>query len=102
MLPAFNFLTFNNTNNEEIQIKSAKNVKYLGIYIESNLLWNHQVEYVTQKLRGLIFKFKNLGNIIKIHDLISFYKALVESIIRYGIIGLGGVRDSYLTPLENI
>lgn len=54
------------------------------------------------KLRGLIYKFKQLKEILKLDHLIALYKALVESIIRYGIIGWGGVGMTYLKPLENI
>ena len=46
---------------------------------------------MVQKLRGLLYKFAQLKHILSIQHVKIVYKALVDSILRYGIIGWGGV-----------
>ena len=81
-----------------IQISSAEKVKYLGIYIDNHLRWNIQIKSVVQKLKVLSYKFAQLKHILSIQHLKIVYKALVESIFKYGIIGWGGVGIKNLEP----
>lgn len=100
-LPNFNRLEIIQEN-KTIHINATEKVKYLGIYIDCHLRWQYQVQNVLQKARGLLHKFKQIKEILKTPHLIAIYKALVESILRYGIIGWGGVGVTYLTPLQNL
>ena len=55
-----------------------------------------------QTIRGLVYKFKQLKEILRLEHLITLYKAFVESIVSYGIIGWSGVGNTFLRPLESI
>lgn len=100
-LPNFNKLEITQ-GNKIIHINAAEKVKYLGVYVDCHLRWQFQVQNILQKARGLLYKFKQLRQILMTPHLIAIYKALVESILRYGIIGWGGAGVSYLTPLQNL
>lgn len=100
-LPSFQALSVPN-NSSVIEIKCAKQVKYLGIYIDAHLRWDKQVQWVAQKIRGLIYKMRQLKKFLGTHHLTLVYKALVESILRYGIVGWGGVAETYLRALESV
>lgn len=39
-------------------------IKYLGLYIDSKLKWNNQINYLTQQLRKFFYVFQNLINIL--------------------------------------
>lgn len=86
----------------QTKIKSVSNIKYLGIYLDNHLRWDVHVKNTHKKIRGLLHKFKVLRDILKIKETIIVYKSLVESILRYGIIGWGGVAKSILEPLQRI
>lgn len=100
-LPNFNKLTIIDDNNI-FEIASTDKIKYLGVIIDTNLKWHHHINYTVQKLRGLVFKFKKLKPILKTEHLVTVYKALVKSIISYGIISWGGAGKTYMKPLQNI
>lgn len=100
-LPSYKVLDITDRN-KTFQICSSEKVKYLGIYIDNHLRWNFQIQSMVQKLRGLLYKFKQLKQILNIQHLKVVYKALVESILRYGIIGWGGVGVTHIKQLEVI
>lgn len=98
-MPPFNTLTIK-TDINNLTIKGSCTVKYLGIYLDSHLRWDKQISYIQQKLRGLLFRFRRLQNILNEFQLRTIYIALVESQLVYGILGWGGVRKTYLDRLE--
>lgn len=87
---------------ENIKIEFVSSIKYLGIYLDSFLRWDIHVQSVTNKLRGMIFKFYNFRNFLSVNHLKILYHNLVESILQYGIIGWGGIRKTYIIQLERI
>lgn len=88
--------------NKNIKISEAKNIKYLGIIIDTNLKWNLQIEYIIQKLRRLLPKFKLFKSFLDINHLEKMYFALVQSHLNYGILGWGGVNQNVLKNLETL
>lgn len=83
-------------------LKSATEVKYLGITIDCNLKWSKHINNITKKLRTLLYLFYQIKNILDLKTLISVYYSLVQSHILYGIIAWGGAFDNSLRPLEII
>lgn len=83
-------------------ISIALSTKYLGIYIDSFLRWDVHIKNVVNKLRGIIPKMYQLRQILPLNKLKILYYGLVESIIQYGIIGWGGLKKTYLQPLEKL
>lgn len=88
--------------NENDSITSCQKAKYLGIIIDQHLKWTHHIDYVTIKIRKLIHKFYILREILNDKLAILIYKALVESLLRYGITAWGGAYKTTLKPLQVI
>lgn len=98
-LPSFDKLEIK-CSNEQMEITSAKNVKYLGIIIDPHLRWNFQINNLIMKLRCLLSKFKYLKIFLSVSHLKIMYYSLVQSHLTYGIIAWGGVTNFYLDKLE--
>lgn len=73
--------------------------KYLGIIIDQNLKWTEHIQQLNNKMHKLVWKFYHLKNIVPFNILKTLYHALVESILRYGIIIWG---SAYSTNLESL
>lgn len=99
-LPQFTALTVENGMGASLQIGVAQEVKYLGITVDRCLRWDAHVNNVTKTLRSLLYKFKLLRDILDLPQLLITYTALIESRIRYGILGWGGVAKTHLKKLE--
>lgn len=75
-------------------------IKYLGINIDDKLTWKVHVTSVSNRLRKLIFIFKELRLIEDNTFLIQTYKALAECVITYCICSWGSANKSHLLELE--
>ena len=100
-LPDFEELSAT-TANQSVKVRCTDKIKYLGVILDGNLRWKCHIEYTVQRLRGIIYKFKELKPVLTNDDLFILYTALVESLINYGILAWGGVGNLYVQPLENI
>lgn len=81
-------------------IRETNEIKYLGIIIDNNLKWVNHVNYLTKKIRKLIYKFYQLRDILSRKLLIMVYKSLVESLLTYGILVWGGMYRNALQKLN--
>lgn len=104
---AFSLTEANRPHFESIHIDNLSDsitetsyIKYLGVIVDKHLKWDQHSTYLTKNLRKLIYKFYILRDILNKELLISVYKALVESIIRYGVIVWGGLYNSALRQLN--
>lgn len=87
---------------QNVEIISAKNVKYLGIIIDPHLRWNEHINNLVKKLRSLLTKFTYFKKFFDINHLKLMYTALVESHLVYGIVAWGSATKSCLKSLEVI
>lgn len=71
-------------------IAKEYSIKYLGVYIDQFLRWDVHVENTINKIKGLIYMFYNLRNVLDENILLRVYEALVVSILRYGLPIWGG------------
>lgn len=76
--------------------------KYLGIYIDCNFKWSHQIQQIVKKVRYLIYIFYKLRSILNTKQLMSIYYALFWSIATYGIVAWGGAYDNNMKALIDI
>lgn len=96
-----NFQTINITN-LNYDIKEVNYIKYLGIIIDQNIKWDTHINHLAAKVRKLIFKFYQLRDILNKKIMILVYKALAESLFRYGILVWGGLYSNALKKLNVI
>jgi len=60
-------------------------LKFLGIYLDSNLSWTSHVEYVTKKLSRGLYLLRRLRSCVDTNVLLSVYYAQIQSILCYGV-----------------
>lgn len=98
-LPKFNSIKIK-SEDQEVEITSKNNIKYLGVTIDCHLRWDTHIDKVTNKLRALLSKFKYFKSFCEIRQLKIMYYALVQTHLSYGIIGWGGVMNCHMKKLE--
>jgi len=86
--------------NSTITIDEVKEIKYLGIQIDSGLKWSAHINHLTKKLKSLIYRFYILRNIMPIDSLKAIYYSLVETHLRYCNIVWGALFDEHLQVLN--
>lgn len=97
--PPFDKVTFT-ASGQTLTILPENKIKYLGVYMDSYLKWKENITFTCQKLRMIIYKFKNIRDYLQPHQLKILYHSLVESHLRYAIIVWGCTLQTHLQPLE--
>ena len=64
-------------------IQNKKEIKYLGVILDSNLTFQKQVNSITQKMATGIKTIYSIRNQLRTHTTITIMKALVLSHINY-------------------
>lgn len=95
--PDFDSILIDNLHDVLIE---TPHTKYLGLIIDKFLKWEPHIQKLTNNIRKLIYKFYLLREFLDKKLLILIYKALVESLIRYGIIAWGGTYDNKIKKLS--
>ena len=75
-------------------------IKYLGVVLDDKLNWSPQIAAVTNRIRKLIYVFKNLRDVADAYILRMTYLALCQSIISYCICVWGGSAKTHIIELE--
>lgn len=91
---------FSHINIDGSQIHEVSETKYLGIIIDQFLKWHPHIDYLSGNICRLIHRFYILKQFLSTKILIMIYKALVESIIGYGLLVWGGLYNNALHKLE--
>jgi len=73
--------------------------KYLGVVIDSKLSWVPHIQGVKQRLRKMVYAFKQLSEVLTVDQRRTVYYAYVQSVLQYGILAWGGVSANTLQPL---
>lgn len=82
------------------EITSVENIKYLGIVLDRYLKWKPHIEFLNSRIRKCIYLFYKLREYLNTRTLEIVYKAIIESVIKYGIIVWGGLYESSLNSLK--
>jgi hypothetical protein len=63
-----------------------KSITFLGIHVDEHLTWNSHINFVYNKMSRIIFAMNMTKHILPSSALCTLYHALIESIVRYGIV----------------
>lgn len=74
-------------------------VKYLGMYIDKRLKWDHHINVLSSKLRKVNYVLYHLKSFVKSDQLLNVYLSWFESLMRFGIIHYGGAYNSCLNSV---
>ena len=66
-------------------IKHVNECKFLGIYLDTHLIWKRHIERISSKISSTIFAINRARDCLSKHALRCLYFALVHSHLTYGI-----------------
>lgn len=81
-------------------VEMVSSAKYLGVWLDHRFKWDVHVEYVCKRLRACAYSIFRLRKILSPTTLKSVYLALVESIVRYGLLVYGNASNTCLDYIE--
>lgn len=91
-----------NINNQTCSchvIEYVSSYKYLGVIFDSKLTWKEHITSTNNRLRKLVYAFKQLSEILTLKEIRTSYFAYAQSIIEGGIIAWGGTFKTNLQSL---
>ena len=77
--------------NDEVSYTSE--VKFFGINISYNLIWNTHIQFLCSKLNKVSCMISSLRGDLRLFMLRNIYFTKFQSLIRFGIILWGGERE---------
>ena len=80
-------------------IKQEKQLKYLGVMIDSHMNWKAHISYICNKIKRSIGIISKARHYINLETLTSLYYSLIYPYLIYGIVIWGHAYKSVLTPL---
>ena len=87
-------------NNEEIERigndTKDKCFKFVGIRLDENLSWDHQVSHVHSKLASGCFAISTAKNFLPRNIRLTMYNSFFRSHCEFGILAWGGIKASKL------
>jgi len=84
-------------NNKSLTQENS--IRYLGIYIDSNLNWKSHINYITKKIKHSIGSLSKLRYYLNSKTLLDLYYALVYPFLTYCLIAWGNTYQTSLQPL---
>ena len=84
-------------NNQSLTEENS--IRYLGIYIDSNLNWKSHINYIAKKVKRSIGTLSKLRYYLNSKTLLDLYYALVYPFLTYCIIAWGNTYQTSLQPL---
>jgi len=83
-------------------IELVRNYKYLGVYLDENLVWDTQIQAQVKKGRRIAGIFKLIGKRIPKKLKKSIYYSMFHSIISYNIQIWGNTYNKYMKELQTV
>jgi len=65
------------------QANNEKFVKFLGVYLDSHLNWDHHIDHLSVRLSRVIYLIRRLKNVVNSNYIKMAYFAFFQSIFRY-------------------
>lgn len=99
---AANFLCLNKTKTQSLEFSyksgiSVDDVKFLGVFLQSNVKWNVHIDFICKKVSRSTFLLRKLKCIVSLDVLISVYFAHIQSHLLYCVFVWGS--DRYVKKL---
>lgn len=91
---------FSNTCKSKcVILENVKELKYLGLILDSRFKWDSHINYLNNILRKFFFIFKEVKYIFNNSYKRIIYLSLVQSVFTYGISIWGGTYNNHLSRL---
>ena len=79
-----------------------KYFKFVGLYLDEHLTWDHQVQHVHNKLSSGNYAINSAKNFLPLHIRKNIYNSLFRSHLEYGILAWGGIPKNKLKGIIGI
>ena len=86
----------------DVTITQVKNMKYLGLQMDENLLWNEQVAYLARTIAPKLHCFRKLRNALPSPLLSKIFKSCIQPHLDYCCSVWGFLPDSKLKKIQHI
>ena len=83
-------------------ILNVAEMKYLGMTIDEQINWKSHISAFIRKLRAAAVVIAKLSRAVNRKSTIIAYKALFESLLRYGILAYGAAFPSAVKKIESV
>jgi hypothetical protein len=80
-------------------IEQVKSCIYLGLHLDEEFTWQHQIKHIVSKLRSVLREINFVGSHLDSAAKRTLYHALAHSHLNYGIAAWGSVN---LSPISNM
>jgi hypothetical protein len=80
-------------------LKQEKCIKYLGIFIDSNLSWKAHINHICMKIKRSVGILSKLRYYVNTDILCNLYYALIYPLLIYGIVSWGNTYQTTLQPI---
>ena len=86
------------------RVEQVTSYKYLGVYFDPQLSWGNQVDFLCSRINQRLHFLRRLRvHGVAKHIMLLFYRAAIESIIRYGITTwFGNLSVKLKSQLQNL
>ena len=84
----------------DYNIEFVDNIKYLGVYKDSNLSFKSDIEKIVSRMISLTAALYQYKNFFKRHKLVQLYKIYVQLVLHYGDLLYRVANKSDLQKLE--
>lgn len=81
-------------------LKQEYKIRYLGLTLDSWLLWHEQSLVLQKRIRSLNYMIYHLSKLFEQKHVLTVYRTLYESVLRFGIVHWGGANESSLKPIR--
>ena len=92
-------LIYDNNTKNFIRLERKDYVKYLGVLIDSNLIWKYHISHVASKISksvGIIYKLRHF---VPFSTLLNIYNSLISPYLTYGLVAWGQAAKSHIEKL---
>lgn len=86
---------FNRVGTNNSKFEFAREVRFLGVVVDSCLTWKGHIEYIAGKLNSAYYAITSLKNKFNVQTLMSVYYALVYPHLSYAVVVWGQSADWY-------
>ena len=86
--------------NENTTLESEDYIRYLGILIDKNLTWKHEIDAVSTKISKTVGLLAKLRHFVPRKILLKIYLSLIHLYITYGPAAWGQASKTYLNKIS--
>ena len=90
---------FDGAKNKYVSLERKESVKYLRIFIDQNLTWEHHIDHVAFKISRYVGLLSKLRHRVPTDTLITIYRSLISPHLTYDLLAWDQACKSQLEKL---